>query len=352
MQIVKKHFKKYFLFILALITLLVLFLFKSYPLLAERIYSNGIYPVVAAFLSSVSRLFPFSLDDFFYLGLILLFCLGIVLLVLRRISLGSFLFRIAQLLAMVFVLFYWSWGFNYYRADVHTRMELHKNLPDTEVFIEVFEDIIEQANNSYVDYCILNHDELDSCIEASFSQISDELKLKYSQGYRRVKEITLSSWFAKATILGYYGPFFNEVHINSYLTGLDVPVVMAHEKAHQFGITGEAEASFYGWLVCVKSNQNFVRYSGWMYALDYFLFESRDLPNRKELIEKIRPEVIEDLKYRYQYWHNWRNEKMDRVARKMNDVYLKTNGVESGIDDYGDMVQLIVDYQLKIHREK
>ncbi len=41
-----------------------------------------------------------------------------------------------------------------------------------------------------------------------------------------------------------------------------------------------------------------------------------------------------------------RNEKVDRVAAKVNDTYLKTNKVEKGIEDYTGIVKYVLDFKL------
>lgn len=43
---------------------------------------------------------------------------------------------------------------------------------------------------------------------------------------------------------------------------------------------------------------------------------------------------------------NLRNEKVDKVATKVNDTYLKTNKVEKGIEDYKGVVKYAMDFSL------
>ncbi len=328
---------------LALFTFSISLLFRSYPVVTEKFYSVTIYPEIASILSEVSVLLPFSLGDLFYIGLFTAFVIGITLLIFRKIALKSFVIRLLQVLAWIYIAFYWLWGFNYFRLDAHARLDLKQNSASTDVFIKTFNEIVNQTNKSYTPNSKLSNDEYIYELDSTFHMLQNKLDIQYPCGVRRVKHITFSNFFAKATILGYYGPFFNEVHVNRYLSVWDKPVVIAHEMSHQFGITSEAEANFYAWIVCTNSKDEFVRYCGWLYVLNYFIKQSYNLAERDEILQKIKTDVISDLKSRRKYWMSLRNETIDNAARNVNNVYLKSNNVERGINDYNAVVQLVVD---------
>jgi hypothetical protein len=168
--------------------------------------------------------------------------------------------------------------------------------------------------------------------------------VKYPQGHRRPKPITLSNFFAKASIAGYYGPFFSEVQVNDSLLTIEYPQVLAHECAHQFGVTSEAEANFYSWLVCTQSESDQLRYSANISMVSYFLSQARHLHSFANLVHQINKPVIDDIREIQKHWEALRNEKIDKVAGKVNDVYLKTNKVEKGIEDYFGVVRFVMDF--------
>ncbi len=346
MSYFKKHFKQIIPFILALVTYLFYLVFKHNPAFTEKIYSGIIYPLIADILSRFSSLFPFSFDDIFYVILVLLFLYGLVLIISRKKPVVWFLLRLTQVLALVYFLFYWLWGFNYFRQDAHHRMDIEKSTANKETFIDVFNSVIENTNKSYISFVDKDTIDYKRTLEPTIAQLQNILKIDYPNGNRRIKHILFSDFFAKASILGYYGPFFNEVHVNAYLSVWDKPIVTAHEMSHQLGITSEAEANFYAWMITVYSDDQFANYSGWLYALGFFLYQGKDIIDQKEIIKKLKPEVIADFKARRAHWRKLRNKKIDGAARKVNDAYLKSNNVEKGIADYGGMVQLIIDYYL------
>jgi hypothetical protein len=328
----------------AVITFFLTELAARNPVWIEKYYTEGIYPVIATFLSRFSGLFPFSLSDLFYGFLMLLPFILILLLVFKRIAWKFALKSALNILALAYILFYFLWGFNYFRNDLNQRLEIPEQKPDTENFIRVFESLVERVNASQTDFENITKSEIDSLVEVSFKKWAPVLKLQYPLGKRRAKEITLSRFFARAGISGYYGPFFNEVHVNRYNLPLEYPFVLAHEKAHQFGVTSEAEANFYAWVVCSQSESKHLQYSANLAIFRYFLYQGSRLEELPQIIEKLDEGVKADFMKIRQHWQKLRNEKIDIVASKVNDAYLKTNKVEKGIQDYSGVVKHIMDF--------
>jgi len=330
---------------LALATFGLTELFSRHPKVTEAFYSQTLYPVIAFLLSFVSKWFSFSLDDAFYLLLAIFLMTIFLMIIFRKIKFGRFLLLILQTLSICYVLFYWFWGFNYYRSGINDRLEISKSKPDTVQFVRVLENLIAQTNESYCSFDSMTKAEISALVETSYQNNSAFLKLNYPQGKRVPKPITLSNFFAKASIAGYYGPFFSEVHLNDSLLMIEYPQVLAHESAHQFGITSEAEANFYGWLVCAKSNSKHLRYSANISMINYFLSQGRRLHNFADLVHQINKPVIDDIRKVQKQWADMRNERIDKAAEKVNDAYLKTNKIEKGIEDYFGVVQFVMDFE-------
>jgi hypothetical protein len=332
-------------FWLALATFGLTELFAHYPKLTETVYSQTLYPGIAYLLSSVSQWILFSLDDVFYLLLAIFLMTIFLLAIFRKIMFGRFLLLLLQTLSICYLLFYWFWGFNYYRSGINERLQISKSKPDTVQFVRVLENLIAQTNESYCTFDSISKPEISRLVESSYKNNASFLKLDYPQGTRVPKPITFSSFFAKAGIAGYYGPFFSEVHLNDSLLMIEYPQVLAHESAHQLGVTSEAEANFYSWLVCTKSDSKYLRYSANISTINYFLSQGRRLHNYRDLIQKINKPVIDDIRKVQKHWAEMRNERIDKAAEKVNDVYLKTNKVKKGIEDYFGVVQFVMDIE-------
>jgi len=330
---------------LALATFGLTELFSHYPTLTETIYSQTLYPGIAYLLSFVSQWVLFSLDDALYLLLAIFLTTIFLMAIFRKIRFGRFLLLLLQTLSICYVLFYLFWGFNYYRSGINERLQISKSKPDSVQFVRVLENLIAQTNASYCTFDSISKAEISALVESSYRKHAEFLKLKYPQGTRVPKPISLSSFFAKAGIAGYYGPFFSEVHLNDSLLMIEYPQVLAHESAHQFGVTSEAEANFYGWLICAKSDSKHLRYSANISIISYFLSQGRRLRNYRDLIQKIDQPVIDDMRRVQKHWAGMRNERIDKAAEKVNDVYLKTNKVEKGVEDYFGVVQFVMDFE-------
>jgi len=332
--------------VLAVFTFVLTELAARHPASVEAVYTHKIYPVVASTFSVISSLIPFSLTDLFYSFLIVFFIFLIALLIFKKIKWKSAGKIVLNTLAAVYISFYLLWGFNYYRNDVSQRLKISEQTANSKQFLDVLEHLITQLNDSYTEFDNFDEETADSLVEASYRELAPMLNIPYPAGKRRAKNIIFSRFFAGAGISGYFGPFFNEIHINKHLLPVEYPFILAHEKAHQFGVTSEAEASFYAWLVCTNSPSKQLRYSANLYVFRYFLYHGMHLEQLSEITSQLDVQVKTDFQKIREHWMELRNEKIDHAASKMNDAYLKNNKVEKGIEDYHGVVKHVMDFSL------
>lgn len=321
-------------------------LFSANPEFIERHYSQGLYPIIARIISNVSGFFPFSIDDIFYtLLIVFVFCL-LGLWLFKKLKFKYVILYILNGLASVYILFYLLWGFNYYRVHLSDRLQLNAHNVTQAEFISITKNLIDSCNTLQCTFETLNENEADSLIEESYKKLSTVLHINYPMGKRKDKKITFSTFYAKTGISGYFGPFFNEVHVNKKITSIEYPFVLAHEKAHQFGITSEAEANFYAWMACSFSPSKQLKYSANLMVLQHFLTQAYSLPEYEELVKQINKPVKDDILFIRQHWLSLRNETLDKAATKVNDAYLKTNKVKGGIKDYYGVVEHVMNFSL------
>lgn len=329
--------------LLAVVIFLLTQLAASNCQIVESVYSQTIYPIVARILSTFSNLFPFSLDDLFYLT-VLFYTGANMILLLRRKHRSKTLFRLLNTFSFLYTAFYLLWGFNYFRLPLPQRLGLAQQKTDSIQYQKFVEDYIAELNRSYLLVDAINKQISDQNIEDSYARLAPILQFTYPAGKRLAKPITFSTFFAKAGISGYFGPFFNEVHVNTQLLPVEYPFVLAHEKAHQLGITSEAEANFYAWLVCTRSKSPIVRYSGLLSGMFYLLRELKHDESYTQLIQQLSPKIKADMQLIHQHYLKLRNANIDQAASKMNDTYLKSNHIEEGIQNYNKVAQFILDY--------
>ncbi|KJF43977.1 DUF3810 domain-containing protein [Draconibacterium sediminis] len=319
---------------------------RRHPGFVETWYAQRIYPFIASILSTISFVFPFSLDDSFYAILILMPVVLLVQLFTKRIkwkAAGKFLLNT---IATVYILFYVLWGFNYFRSPLPDRLGIKDREPDTEEFVQFIHQYVTELNQLHCDFDTVDKAEIDRLIEESYQHLAPVLQFAYPMGKRPDKTITFSGFYVKSGITGYFGPFFNEVHVNKKILPIEYPYVLAHEKAHQLGITSEAEANFYAWLVCLNSSSQQIRYSAKLFISFHFFRQARGLEAYKDLVAKISPEVQADINRITEHWNKLRNATMDKTASKLNDAYLKHNNIKSGIKDYTGVVDHVMNFSL------
>lgn len=87
--------------------------------------------------------------------------------------------------------------------------------------------------------------------------------------YPPAKQMWGSYFMYKSEIIGVYFPFSMEANYSSYVSDSFLPHVIAHEYAHLKGYIYENEANFMSFLACVNSDNDAVRYSGYLCVLYY-----------------------------------------------------------------------------------
>jgi hypothetical protein len=155
----------------------------------------------------------------------------------------------------------------------------------------------------------------------------------------------LTSW---ANVSGFYIPFTGEVTYNSEVPVFDLPMTIAHHKAHQRGYAKEDEANFIAYIVCINSTEPFVRYSGYLYGLKVLDALSKgNLGGDNNLFSRVNEGPQADLRERRQFWERMRNSLLAPVSRRVFSAYLRSNRVSGGIKNYDEDVPLIIGYYLK-----
>lgn len=333
-------------FVSALIVFLLVRLGVSFPELIERYYSRGAYPFIANAISMVSRMVPCSLWDVFWIGLIIFAGAGLILVIIKKLSFKRYLLRLVQCLALSYSLFYITWGFNYFRPEMPARLGWFKTTLNENDFRNLLDTLIAETNKNYTTITPREYSEIEINLEKSYHDHSFLLGISYPNGSRNPKTILISSYFAKSGISGYFGPFFNEVHVNYYELPGDYPFVLAHEKAHQFGIANEAEANLTAFIVCTGSFDIRLRYSGYMNLLTYFLDDASHMKDYENYLRKIDPMVLHEIVSRQNYYDRLTNKTLEVFQTAANNAYLKSQNIDKGIKNYNQVVQLAISWYI------
>ncbi|MBQ7397658.1 MAG: DUF3810 domain-containing protein, partial [Clostridia bacterium] len=166
----------------------------------------------------------------------------------------------------------------------------------------------------------------------------------------RVKPVLISEAMSYMHITGVYSFFTGEANLNVNFPDYTLPFTAAHEMAHQRGIAREDEANFIAFLVCISSDDAYIRYSGYLNMYEYVA--SSLYSADPELYFEARGQLPMTVRYEMsaysKFFDKYRDSVAGEVSGTINDLYLKGNGTE-GTRSYGLVVDLAVAYDKKQH---
>ncbi len=341
------------------------FTLSMFPGVVESQFTEGIGTAASRIVGALSSTVPFSLAEWVELGAvawILLAPLPALLSVWRkeRSLTNAALSGILQLLSvagLALILFYGLWGLNYARAPAAQRLgwePVDLDGPGAADELAVLsEKLVARVNGMYRDL----HDsddigsmstselDLEAVLDAGWERAAEDLGLHATVALSRgpAKPLLSSPIWSYLGIGGFYFPFTGEANYNRDQPQWQQTHTIAHEKAHQRGIASEDEANFFGFIVCIQSDDPFVQYGGWLFAQRRILsaLMQTDPERGIEIVEKRLPGVQRDVDEMRAFWLGYSGVASD-VGAAVNDAYLRANRVEGGISSYSLSARLIV----------
>ncbi len=161
------------------------------------------------------------------------------------------------------------------------------------------------------------------------------------------KPIALSEPMTYTHISGVYTFMTGESNINTNYPDFLMPFTMAHEMAHQRGIAREDEANFVAFLVCINSEDAFIRYSGYTNMINYLMdaLGEADLNKYVALLTYHIPrDVVLELSAYEKFFDKYRDSIASEVTGTVNNTHLQLQGQKAGTKSYGLVVDLAVAY--------
>lgn len=219
-----------------------------------------------------------------------------------------------------------------YNSAIYLAGEINKLAPEVE---------FDSENFSVMPYSMsdMNKKLLDAY--ESFSQEYDFLNTFDS----RLKPVLLSEGMSYAHITGVYTFFTGESNLNIAFPDYTIPFTAAHELAHQRGIAREDEANMVAFLVCMKSDDNYIRYCAYVNMYEYVANALYGAD--KELFRKADANLNRDV-YNEQvayskFFKKYQKSVTSQISGTVNDIYLQSQGTV-GRKSYGMVVDLTVAY--------
>ena len=161
------------------------------------------------------------------------------------------------------------------------------------------------------------------------------------------KAIALSKPMTYTHISGVYTFMTGESNINTNYPDFLMPYTMAHEMAHQRGIAREDEANFVAYLVCIGSDDPYIRYSGYANMLNYLTtpLASASMERYRDFVINYMPiEISYEFSAYSQFFDKYRDSVASEVTGTVNNTFLQSQGQDAGTKSYGLVVDLAVAY--------
>ncbi len=361
---VLKKFKKkssLVIFCLVVVSIILEALFRTFPDFAE-FYTLHVSSFLKHIFIPVS-LIPFSLSETLVLVFILLFvlllssiCVDAVFHIFKKevcFNYKAIFVLIVHALAVVFILFVFTFSSSYHRHSVAHHLELDTNIEENEL-IEATELVLYELTEisdsiPYTPYTPSSHN-------MNFRKLSEELrhcaekaekKYPFLRGSgSRPKPLVSSELLTYMHIAGIYTFFTGEPCINTNYSSYTLPYTIAHELAHQHGIGAENEADFVAFLIAMESDVPYVRYSA---LAEAFVSLSNELYTVNpdaflSICAKLPHVILNDFDFERSYYSKYSDSQLSEISSTVNDTYLKANGVDEGVRSYSQSVILLTAY--------
>ena len=344
-------------YILTLISAILYFAFTQSPAFADWFNSN-ISNIGRRLMAWISCWFPFS-------GAELLFFLIIPIIVLLSVigwkhfcnSNRDALTYVGILLSglcVVGILFVWNFAAGYYASTLDKKLGLEREKSSANDLYQTAELLADElrelspaitflpSGESVMPYSI---DEMNAKLLDAYDSLSE----KYSfidNFYSRVKPIMLSEPLSYTHITGIYTFFTGEANINVNFPDYTVPYTAAHELAHQRGIAREDEANFVAFLVCMESEDPYIRYSACLSVYEYVIsaLRSADKSLYSQSYSALPYDVRAEESAYSRFFEKYRKNVVANVSNSINHSYLQSQGAPAGSKSYNMVVDLAVAY--------
>jgi len=154
--------------------------------------------------------------------------------------------------------------------------------------------------------------------------------------YPRPKGLKASLIMYETGLIGIYFPFTMESNYSTYLAQVHFPATVCHEYSHLKGYMFEDEANFLAFVACMESDNDFIRYSGFINALDYVeddLFAMLNVPKNSKLYDKYGIEYDDRL---YDDMDTYTDEKYEEAQAAVFEMEDKTGISQEKVDRMGE----------------
>ncbi len=319
-------------------------------------YNRYIGSLLRGALSYLTVWIPFSFAEFLLL-LLPLILVYLIIFAYKKYTgswrdVGIYALSVVSALSMLFSIFVLGFGTGYHGSTLDQKLGLDRKdvspaeLRDTALWLVAELQDVKDINYASDDFSVMpySYEELNSRLMEAYSDACEKYDF-ISPLYSRIKTVMLSEPMTYTHISGVYTYFTGEANININFPNYTIPYTAAHELAHQRGIAREDEANFVAFLVCLESDDEYIRYSAYLNVCEYVLsaLSRADRTAYSDVIGRMPAEIRREMSAYSDFFDKYRENVVASVSGAVNNTYLTMQGTP-GTKSYGMVVDLAVAY--------
>lgn len=315
----------------------------------EKYYARGFFLVIRKLLDNTFGKLPFPSYYLFIAFLIFIITKWFLHFFKEKPQpITERLRKIISFICFLITWFFLFWGFNYGRISLEENLNLNiqpitesQLIEETNTTINHLAEIrnkIQHDTNTIPQIVFINDIENNS--RNALNNSLQQFNYPFSNKIRG--RFLIDDMLLVVSIGGQYLPFIGEGNVDDAVYYSKKSFYLIHEMAHGNGFTEEADCNFLAYISCIQSNKISIQYSGELNYLTYLLSElkSRNLEEFEKLKLRMPIAIKKDLDTIKEYYKN-HTFKSGFIGDVINNVYLKTMGVQDGVKNYDKMILLI-----------
>ncbi len=268
---------------------------------------------------------------------------------------GIYVGKLLSVLCVIGILFVLCFAPGYYGTTLDKKLGLDRQPVSAEELTDTANWLVGELAKVSSDL-IFSSEDSSSVMPYSYNEMNEKLMSAYEKFcerndfldhfYSRTKAIMLSEPMSYTHITGVYSFFTGEANVNVNFPDYTIPFTAVHELAHQRGVAREDEANMIAFLVCMESDDSYIRYSGLLNVFEYVssALYSADKTAYRSVWKSLNGNCRQE-EYAYSaFFEKYKENTVATVSDTVNNAYLQSQGSKAGSKSYNMVVDLTVAY--------
>lgn len=287
---------------------------------------------------------------------------SLVLMIVLKWNPVQWLGWVIAVFAGIYMLHTLLWGLNYYAGPLAEDMRLETASYTLEELTEAAEYYRDRANDlsgkvnrdSNGNVSFDDFDVLAEHAGEGFETLTYKHHYPVFAGSRLpVKKLGWADMYSSMGITGVTFGLTGEACVNPQIPDVTLPFTMCHEMAHRMCVATERDANFAAFLACSVHSDISFQYSAYFMAYRYCYTALASVRTQastaalQQLIAGVSDTLQRDLNTYDAFFSAKQDKAATNFADSVNDAYLKTSGVSSGVASYGEVCDLLVNWHIQ-----